>query len=237
MQEIITSLKLPFSLSRAKLEKDLASILEEKWIPHFNQTCYRGDWKVIPLYAVDGNETNIISHGSSSSEIKETSILKSCGYFKEVIESFKCKVLSARILRLGAGAEIKSHTDYNLGYEDNNFRIHIPIRTNNKVMFFLDGKLLKMLPGECWYTNVNFVHSVKNNGTTDRAHLVIDYERNNWSDELFFSLAPESRFLGKKVEIQDSNTLKMIIRELENQNEPASEQLIADLRLQLAKIN
>jgi hypothetical protein len=37
-----------------------------------------------------------------------------------------------------------------------------------------------MKEGECWYLNFNLPHRVKNSGTADRIHLVIDCVVNDW---------------------------------------------------------
>ena len=170
------------------------------------------------------------------SEISETSILQECTYFKEVIDSFKCPILTARILRLGVGAQIKPHRDFELGYEDGSFRIHIPIVTNPDVQFILDGTQLKMLAGECWYTNVNFVHSVKNAGKTDRLHLVIDGARNAWSDALFKAVGYDFSQEKEVVEEFSEHTLLRMIEELEFQGLPATKPLIAQYKDNLKKL-
>ncbi len=156
---------------------------------------YEGGWKSVALYAPDGNPENIFAHNDARNELKPTPALNDCHYFQEVIHSFKAPLLSARLLRLSIGSIIKPHKDHRMGYEDNNFRIHIPITTNNKVSFILDDEKLTLLPGKCWYINANFTHSVSNFGKEDRVHLVIDLERNSWSDELFFSLAPKETLI------------------------------------------
>ncbi|MGJ8744592.1 aspartyl/asparaginyl beta-hydroxylase domain-containing protein [Polaribacter sp.] len=234
MQKKTSYLKLPFQFHQEKLVKDLSLILDKNWISHFNTTGYNGDWKAIALYAHNGDASNILALSTRKPLLKETAILKECPYFKEVIDSFKSPIVSARLLRLGVGAEIKPHRDFELGYENDHFRIHIPIITNKDVQFILDNKLLKMLPGECWYTNVNYVHSVKNAGAIDRFHLVIDLERNNWSDKLFFSLAPEESFVPEAVNEDSPEEIKKIIEELKNVNAPVTNQLIAELEHKLA---
>lgn len=226
-------LKLPFQFDENRLVHDLSLILENKWIPHFNTSGYNGEWNVVPLYSNNGEESNIFAYPSVDSKIQQTSIIKKCSYFKEVIESFKFSVVSARLLRLGVGTEIKPHRDHELGYEDNNFRLHIPVVTNSNVRFILDGELLKMQPGECWYTNVNYIHSVSNQGSSDRIHLVIDGVRNEWSDNLFFSLAPATSFTPVSEEIESPETIQQIINELERSKEPASRNLIIELRKKL----
>lgn len=227
-------LQLPFKFNPHKLEEDLTIILDSKWTPHFNTSNYTGEWNVISLYAIDGDATNIFAMQDTKAPLKETDILKRCKYLRSVINSFKCPILSARILRLGVGAEIKPHRDHELGYEDGNFRLHIPIITNPDVQFILDGDALIMSPGDCWYTNVNYVHSVKNSGDHDRIHLVIDGERNEWSDKLFFSLAPKDSFDALPEQKPSIQTITRMIEELERQNSPAAKQMIKDLKKTLA---
>lgn len=237
IQKTTKYLKFPFQFNEEKLVHDLSLILDGNWIPHFNSDGYNGDWKVISLYSHNGEANNIFAISTSNSILSETAVLRECHYFKEVIDTFKCPILSARILRLGVGAEIKPHRDHELGYEDGNFRLHIPIVTNPDVQFVLDGTELRMLPGECWYTNVNYVHSVINSGASDRLHLVIDGGRNEWSDELFFSLAHEESFQPIAKENDSPKTIQLIIDELKRSNEPAAEQLINDLQQKLTELN
>lgn len=237
MQKNTTYLKLPFQFNKEKLVHDLSLVLDKNWISHFNTTGYQGDWKAISLYAPKGVESNIFALSTSDAIISETATLKKCQYFKEVIDTFKCPILTARILRLGVGAEIKPHRDHELGYEDGNFRLHIPIITNSQVEFILDDTKLKMLPGECWYTNVNYVHSVKNEGESDRVHLVIDGKRNEWSDHLFFSLAPAESFQQITKEDDSEETIKRTIEELKQRNEPISKQIINELLSKLTELN
>jgi len=231
----ISSLILPFLFNEKKLLKDLSALTNTKWIPHFNTFGYTGNWKALPLYASSGNASNIFALPNGISEIKETSILKKCPYFKEVIAVFKCDILSARILKLEAGAQIKPHKDHELGYEDGNFRIHIPIVTNKNVCFILDGNQLTMHPGECWYTNVNYTHSVSNNGTIDRVHLVIDGKRNTWSDNLFFSLAPKERFTSKPIISESPETIKRMLEELQYSKLGSAKELANKLQKTLIK--
>lgn len=237
MKKITTSLKFPFVFSKDRLSKDLNIISEEKWIPHFNEGGYNGNWNVIPLYAPEGEESNILALQTENKEIKETDRLKKCSYLKEVIDSFKCPVITARLLNLSVGSEIKTHTDYNSGYEDNFFRVHVPIATNDAVEFILDGERIVMDAGDCWYTNVNYPHSVANNGTTDRIHLVIDFERNSWSDELFFSLAPKESFEVEISENHSPETMIQMIEALELMDTPTSVQMVQDLKSQLKALD
>ena len=228
---LIRYLKLPFEFSEAQLVKELETILTFDWVPHFNTYNYEGDWQSIALYAVNGDANNIFAlNTTTDAPIQETPILQNCPYLKSVIQTFKCPLLSVRLLRLNVGAYIKPHRDYELGYEDNCFRLHIPIVTNSQVKFILDEERVIMQAGECWYTNVNFVHSVANEGDCDRIHLVIDGQRNTWSDHLFFSLAPKEQLLTPPKENYDASTLNRIIEELQKQPSAETKNLIQQLR-------
>jgi quercetin dioxygenase-like cupin family protein len=211
--QLTTYLKFPIQFDEERLVVDLSRVMEDKWIPHFNTGGYVGNWNAISLYAKDGNEQNIFAHLQDNASISETPLMKECAYFKEVLDYFKFPILSVRLLRLEVGAEIKPHTDYELGYENGQFRLHIPIVTNSEIEFILDGERLIMLPGECWYTNVNFVHSVANKGMVDRVHLVIDGVRNEWTDE----------------------TIIRMLEELKNNPKMVDHQLISNLEAQLRK--
>nr|WP_294861711.1 aspartyl/asparaginyl beta-hydroxylase domain-containing protein [uncultured Fluviicola sp.] len=231
--QITRYLKFPIRFDAERLVEDLSRAMKAKWIPHFNTGGYVGNWNAISLYAKDGNEQHIFAHLPDNALISETPLMKECPYFKEVLDYFKFPILSVRLLRLEVGAEIKPHTDYELGYEDGQFRLHIPIVTNPGIEFILDGEQLTMLPGECWYTNVNFVHSVANRGTVDRVHLVIDGVRNEWTDALFFALAPESSFQRIREENLSPETIIRMLEELKNNPQMADHPLVLELEAKL----
>lgn len=232
-KEITKYLKFPMQFDEQRLVEDLSKAMEAQWIPHFNMGGYTGNWKVVSLYAKDGNEQNIFAFSADNAVVSETPLMKECPYFREVLDYFKFPVLSVRLLRLEVGAEIKPHTDHELGYEDGQFRLHIPIVTNPEIEFILDGERLTMLPGECWYTNVNFVHSVANRGTKDRVHLVIDGERNAWTDELFFAQAPESSFEADREENLSPDTIVRMLEELRSNPQMAGHPIIEELERKL----
>lgn len=230
-RNITKYLKLPFHFEEEALIEDLKAVATEHWIPQIYKMNYEGDWTSIALISKEGDNDNF-AYASASEHLKDTVLLKKCPYFKQVINKFKCPLISARLLKLNGHSEIKPHRDYKLGYEDDNFRVHIPIVTNNQVEFILGGEKLEMLPGECWYTNVNFTHSVANRSADARVHLVIDGERNDWSDKVFFSLAPKESFNLKNSQYSQE-TKKRILEELKNMIGPESKELIRNLEREL----
>ncbi|RVT79585.1 aspartyl/asparaginyl beta-hydroxylase domain-containing protein [Flavobacterium sufflavum] len=229
MDKLVRSIKFPFLFDKEKLVIDTNKVIKRKWIDHYNSNDYSGKWTSIALMSKGGKSSNISAFSSSAEEFIPTDILDFCDYFKEILNGFLFEKTAVRLLNLGAGAEVKPHTDHSLGYEDGMFRLHIPIITNSNVEFILDGKRLIMNEGECWYLNANFIHSVKNGGNNDRIHLVIDGIRNEWTDNLFFKEASVEEFTKTPPAI-DENQKKLIIAELEKINLPVAKELIDNLK-------
>lgn len=229
MSDLIKHIKFPLLFDVQKLQKDVHIILNKNWINHYNTNDYTGKWSSIALVSQGGKSENINAFPMGKESIEYTDAIDNCHYFKEIIDSFEFEKTTVRLLRLAAGAVIKPHTDNCLGYEDGNFRIHIPIITNESVEFILDNERLLMNEGECWYINANFTHSVANKGDVDRIHLVIDGIRNEWTDALFFKEANEKQFLKPEPEISNEEK-ELIIKQLELMNTETSIQLITDLK-------
>lgn len=228
----IAFLKLPFRFSEERLLKDLEVCKNFDFTLHFNINDYSGQWTSIALRSQNGEMNNIFALPQGDAHYKDTELLQECGYFKEIIDSFECEKESIRLLNLKPGSVIKEHTDYNLGYEDGIFRIHIPITTNENVHFFIDSKEVKMLPGEGWYGNFNLPHSVRNDGKTDRIHLVMDCIRNDWSDALFAECGYD--FENEKLVPEYSRETKLqMIAQLKLMNTETSEKMIAELQKEL----
>lgn len=175
-------IKLPLTFSPESLKKDLAVFKPDEWIKHFVQQNYEGDWNVIPLRgpAKATHPVLMIYSDPSCDEFSNTPFLDKVPYIQQVIESFKCPLQAVRLMNLSAGSKIKEHTDFDLSAEDGVIRLHIPITTNDKIVFQLNGTRVIMNEGECWYLRLSDRHSVENNSSLDRVHLVIDAEINPW---------------------------------------------------------
>lgn len=177
---MLSSLRLPLDFDPARLKLDLERIAPGDWVPHFNKSYYEGEWSVAPLRSVGGRAGHIYPDPTAQGSFADTLLLSRCAYFRQVLASFECEVESARLLKLAAGSRIREHKDLNLGYEDGEVRIHIPVRTDELVRFFLDGHRLRMNEGESWYLNFNLPHRVENDSPADRVHLVLDCVLNDW---------------------------------------------------------
>ena len=83
-------------------------------------------------------------------------------------------VIRAMAAKLLAGKTIKPHTDKHPSFHHGH-RIHIPITTNPRVRFMIDGKPYQFKIGEAYEINNQMKHSVMNKGKEDRITFIFDY--------------------------------------------------------------
>lgn len=80
----------------------------------------------------------------------------------------------ATIVKLKVGGIIKSHTDNNFSLAHSH-RVHVPVVTNEAVLFTIGEETQHLAPGEVVEINNRRSHSVSNDGDADRIHLILDY--------------------------------------------------------------
>jgi len=177
---MISSFKLPFHFNPEALRFDLARISPDEWVAHFNQDYFEGEWSGVSLRSSSGDSRQLNSRTAPEISFTDTPTLQRCQYVREILATFQCTLRAVRFLKLAAGSRIREHRDSDLGYEDGQMRFHIPVTTNPDLQFFLDAHRVELQPGECWYLNLSLPHWVENRGTTDRVHLVIDCQLNEW---------------------------------------------------------
>lgn len=84
------------------------------------------------------------------------------------------QIQQAMLTRLRAGSVIGRHKDKG-EVTARTHRIHLPIMTNPQCIFTVDAESRHMEAGDVWIIdNVDKYHSVVNNGSTHRVHLIID---------------------------------------------------------------
>jgi len=181
------SLKLPLQFDPALLQADLQGMAADAFVAHFNTRYYQGDWSVAPFRSVGGRANQIYPDPTAKNAFADTPLLAVCPYVRHVLASFPCPQQAVRFMRLKAGSSIKEHRDYQLGFEDGEVRVHIPVVTNPEVEFVMNGVRIDMKEGESWYHDFNLPHRVANRGTTDRVHLVLDCVLNDWLRGLLLS--------------------------------------------------
>ena len=178
--------RLPLAFDPPRLAPDFAALDGSSWVAHFVKQNYDGDWSALPLRAPAGatHPIQMIYSPPGVTEFVDTPFLERTPYFTQAIAAFRCPVLSVRLMRLAPGSTIKEHRDNDLAAEEGVARIHVPVVTNEGVEFYLNRRLVRMLPGEAWYLRLADLHSVVNRGDADRVHLVIDVEVNDWLAEM-----------------------------------------------------
>lgn len=78
------------------------------------------------------------------------------------------------LARMRAGGMIQPHRDANPAAKWPH-KIHVPLMTNDKVIFFVEGIGYRLEEGEAVEVNNMGVHSVANRGDSDRIHLIFEY--------------------------------------------------------------
>jgi hypothetical protein len=178
-------LRFPFHFDPELLHNDLSLIGSGEWTPHYNERDFGGAWQGVALRSATGSPTALYAKPAGEGNFIDTPLRDRCGYFSEILRGFQCPLKSVRLLSLAPGSFIREHCDHALDFEDGEIRIHIPIRTNPDVEFYVCGERLQFDEGGCYYVNVNLPHRVNNRGQADRIHLVIDAVVNDWVRELF----------------------------------------------------
>lgn len=172
--------KLPWTFDAAGLRADVDALLPADWVPHFNTGYYEGDWSGAALRSVGGQAGRLYPDPTASTAFADTPLLGRCPNVRAVLGTLVCPLLAVRFLRLGPGSRIREHTDLDLGFEDGEVRIHVPVSTGPGVQFLHDGELVEMVAGEAWYLDLNLNHAVVNAGSSPRVHLVVDCVVDEW---------------------------------------------------------
>lgn len=83
-------------------------------------------------------------------------------------------IIRAMAAKLLSGGRINPHFDSHPSFRRSH-RIHVPITTNKRVRFMIDGKPYHMEVGKAYEINNQLTHSVMNSGEEDRITFIFDY--------------------------------------------------------------
>lgn len=83
-------------------------------------------------------------------------------------------IIRAMAAKLLAGGKIAPHVDTHPSFHRGH-RIHIPITTNPRVRFMIDGRPHQLQVGQAYEINNQKNHSVMNKGAEDRITFIFDY--------------------------------------------------------------
>ena len=99
--------------------------------------------------------------------------LLACPYLMQVLETLGGTWGRSRLMRLSGDSEVTPHVDTDYYWRDH-MRVHVPIVTQPTVRFICGDEQVNMKAGECWIFDTWTLHSVRNDATRARIHLVAD---------------------------------------------------------------
>jgi hypothetical protein len=83
-------------------------------------------------------------------------------------------IIRAMAAKLLAGGKISPHVDTHPSFHRGH-RIHVPVTTNPRVRFMIDGRPHQLQVGRAYEINNQMNHSVMNKGDEDRITFIFDY--------------------------------------------------------------
>ena len=153
----------------------------------------KGGWDALSLHGYGNHPLDILKPGVLKSSVNidtklqwtTLSVITTMKPILGMLKKLPCEFERVRFMRLEAGKVIGKHTDKidkDIGFDDGDIiRIHMPIRTNDNVVFTLyentkdkAGTEYNLKTGHYYYTDVTKAHAVRNTSDIDRIHLVAD---------------------------------------------------------------
>ena len=157
--------RLPYSFDAARMAEEAQQLPPSAWMQHPSRM--HGN-SAVALVSRNGEDND-----DFDGAMRETTHLQACPYIRQVMASFGEVFGRSRLMKLGAGAEVAKHVDFNYHWYTR-VRIHVPIITNPGVTFYCADQHTHMQAGACWIFNSWRRHRVTNESEEDRIHLVID---------------------------------------------------------------
>jgi len=179
----LVAVRLPRQYDVQLMLRDLEALQEVKRAAQPGPY-HKGEWTGIALYSMGGKQSAFPS-AAGTEHYRETEELQRAPYLKQILSELKCPKEVVRILFLPPGGHIKDHFDFHTSFQFGLLRLHIPIVTHPQVAFIIDGERQAWNAGELWYGDFSKVHSVKNDSSIVRVHMVIDVQINEFLLSLF----------------------------------------------------
>jgi hypothetical protein len=169
--------RFPMTFDVPRMREELASLEGADWLPHYDKALAEG-WTAIPLVSRDGSmDSEESQRVGTLGAYRRTPVVEKLPYFAEILDAFPCPQGRVRIMKMMPGTVINPHRDVEKEVANIAFgqvRLHVPIETNDDVVFVVGGERLRMEPGRLYYVNFSKTHYVRNDGSTVRTHLVLD---------------------------------------------------------------
>ncbi|MFQ3220951.1 MAG: hypothetical protein ACI96W_003333 [Paraglaciecola sp.] len=157
--------QLPYVFDTQQMQQEVKRFDSTDWVPHHEG--FKGNFS-IPLISVNGENNNLFKGPMMAAKP-----LFQSEYIQQILASFGEVFGRSRLMGLAPGCEVPLHSDINYHWYKR-VRIHIPIVTDEKVVFHCGDKQVHMKAGECWIFNSWKYHKVVNHSDVFRVHLVVD---------------------------------------------------------------
>jgi hypothetical protein len=159
-------LQLPIRFDAPRLAGEVAALPDQAWRPH--PQGYPGN-DALPLITTNGDPASDAREGAMG----PTPYLLACPYLMQALGELGATWGRSRLMRLSGAAEVTPHVDTDYYWRDH-MRVHVPIVTQPTVRFRCGGEETHMAEGEGWIFDTWSLHSVHNDATRARIHLVAD---------------------------------------------------------------
>ena len=146
-----------------------------------------GGWDVLPLRCPGGDPEKVGEGLGGREPYADAPYLDATPYVREILDGLDAPIRGVRFSALAAGAMVHEHSDRPYGLPIGWLRFHVPVRTNERAILFVNREPHCWQPGEFWYANFGMPHALDNKGTEARVHLIIDC----YVSDKLFDLFPE----------------------------------------------
>jgi len=158
--------QLAVSFDAERLAEEVGALPADGWRAHPKQ--YAGN-DALTLITTNGDPESDDRGGAMG----PTPYLLACPYLMQVLGDLGATWGRTRLMRLAGHAEVRPHVDTDYYWHDH-MRVHVPVVTQPTVRFLCGGEEVHMAAGECWIFDTWSLHSVHNDATRARIHLVAD---------------------------------------------------------------
>jgi hypothetical protein len=130
-------------------------------------------------------DTNKPGYYKDINYFKDENSIKELSHIYDWLEKeYNGKVVRSELVNMFPNSRIRKHRDRS----DMLFlcrRIHIPIKTNKEAIFTVNSEIENMAEGYVYEINNSKIHSVYNNSSENRIHLIIDLLPEPFANNVF----------------------------------------------------
>lgn len=176
--DIDTSLRELGDVPMQPLQEAIGSLPREVWLDNQQRQqdydVHRRTESIVMIFTTgDGWPDITVTRETGWDFLQETAVPLMMGIIKQhyPVGGTIIRAMAAKLL---PGEVITPHRDAHPSFH-NSHRIHIPIKTNNRVRFMIDGQPHRLKVGKAYEINNQKTHSVMNKGKDERVNFIFDY--------------------------------------------------------------